>query len=200
MQKTIFIMSNQQGSVIVIAMVILVLLTILGISATTTSTTEVQISTNTVLHNVAFYTAESGLEAGRAILTDIKRADVASWDKLLYNSTDPPPDPLEKIRWNDTDCYSLNDILDTEGGRTVGQATFTLEIEDNDDLDGNLLVDTDDTIILTSTLESPYRNATATITATVQGGGVAFSQEHFDEGSTGVAALESREIVFGVRW
>ena len=40
---------------IVVAMIVLVLLTVIGISATSTSTTEVQISTNAVLHNIAFY-------------------------------------------------------------------------------------------------------------------------------------------------
>ena len=200
MQKTIFIMNNQQGSVIVIAMVVLVLLTILGITATTTSTTEVQIASNAVLHNIAFYTTESGIEAGRTVLGNLKQADGSSWDKLLYNSNEPPPDPLEKIKWNGTDCYTLNDILDADGGRVVGPATFSLQIEDNDDLDGNPLVDTGDTIILTSTLESPYRNATATITATVKGGGIAFSQEHYNEGSTGEATDESDAITLGVRW
>ena len=200
MQIRSSIINNQQGSVVVIAMIIMVLLTVLGISATTTSTTEVQISTNAVLYNIAFYTAESGIEAGRTVLSSLKRADAAAWDKLLYNSTDPPPDPLETIQWNGTDCYSLNDILDADGGRVVGPAAFSLQIEDNDDLDGNDEVDTDDTIILISTLEAPYRNATATITATVQGGGIAFSQEHYNEGSTGEAALESEAVAFGVRW
>jgi hypothetical protein len=200
MQNRSSIINNQRGSVVVITMIIMVLLTVLGITATTTSTTEVQISTNTLLYNIAFYTVESGIEAGRTVLNNLKRADVTAWDKLLYNSTDPPPDPLEKIEWNGTDCTSLNEILDADGGRVVGPAAFSLQIEDNDDLDGNDEVDTDDTIILTSTLETPYRNATATITATVRGGGVAFSQEHYNESSTGEAALESDAVAFGVRW
>ncbi len=58
MQKITSILNNQQGSVIVIAVIILALLTIIGIAATKTSTTEMQISTNAVLHNVALYTAD----------------------------------------------------------------------------------------------------------------------------------------------
>ncbi|MCP4623684.1 MAG: hypothetical protein GY850_09160 [bacterium] len=135
------------------------------------------------------------------MLNNIKMADVTSWDKLLNNSTDPPPDPLEVVVWNGTDCTSLNDLLDAAGGRTVGPATFfTLAIEDNDDLDGEWRVDTDDTIILTSTLAAPYRNANADITTTVQGGGTAYAQEHYNESSSGEAAVESETVSVSVRW
>jgi type IV pilus assembly protein PilX len=191
MQKITSIINNRQGSAIIVALIILVLLTIIGIAATNTSTTEVQISTNALLNNVAFYTVDSGIEAGRAVLNSIKMADVGSWDLLLFNATDPPPDPLEVIVWNGINCSTLNDIIDTDGGRTVGPATFTLTIKDNNDLDGNDEVDSDNTIELTSTLVSPYRNATATIRTTVRGGGAAFAQENYDSGSSGNAALET---------
>jgi hypothetical protein len=51
---------NEAGSVIVAAMLILVLLTIIGIAATSTSRTELNITSNTQLHKMAFFTAESG--------------------------------------------------------------------------------------------------------------------------------------------
>jgi hypothetical protein len=200
MQKITSIINNRQGSVIVIAMVVLVLLTIIGITATNTSTTEVQISTNALLNNVAFYAADSGIEAGRAALNNLKIADAGSWDKLLNNVTDPPPDPLEVIVWNGTDCTSLNDILDADGGRTVGPATFTLAIEDNIDLDVTMRVDTDDTVFLTSTLVTPYRNATATITTTVRGGGKAYAQKHYNASSHGQASAESETAATDERW
>ena len=92
-------------------------------------------------------------------------------------------------------CYTLNDIIDqTPGGRTVGLATFTLTIQDNDDLDGNVEVDSDDTIFLTSTLADPYRNATATISTTVRGGGEAYAQEHYNASSSGEAQVESEKV------
>lgn len=206
MQKMISIVNNQQGSVIVIAMVILVLLTIIGIAATNTSTTEVQISTNALLHNVAFYTADSGIEAGRAALNNIKIEDAGSWDKLLFN-IDAADEDKESIQVGGFDCvpnpcWTLDDIIDQidPDGRRVGPATYTLSIGDNDDLDGNDEVDSDNTIFLTSTLVSPYRNATATISTTVRGGGEAYSQEHYDAGSTGEAALESETASANVRW
>ena len=51
---------NNDGSVIVAAMLILVLLTIIGISATTMSNSELNITSNAQLHKMAFFTAESG--------------------------------------------------------------------------------------------------------------------------------------------
>lgn len=205
MPKITSIINNQQGSVIIIAVIMLVLLTVIGIAATNTSTTEVQISTNAVLHNIAFYAVDSGIEAGRAALNNIKIEDAANWDNLLLNLTAADINKVS-IKVGGLDCapnvcWTLNDIIDqTAGGRTVGPATYTLTLSDNDDLDGNAQVDSDDTVLLTSTLVAPYRNATATISTTVRGGGKAYSQEHYNAGSTGEAAAESDLASTDVRW
>jgi len=201
MQKITSIINNQQGSVIIMAVIVLALLTVIGISATNTSTTEVQVSTNAVLHNIAFYTADSGIATGRAALNNIKIVDAGNWDKLLFN-LDAADADKQVITWNGTDCTSLNEIIDADGGRTVGQAAYTLAIEDNDDLDGNDEVDSDDTIFLTSTLVSPYRNATATIRTEVRGGGEAYAQEHYNASSSGESGAESESVNTdgGPRW
>ena len=60
MQKMRFIVANEDGSVLVIALIILVLLTVIGIAATRTSDIELQISGNEKFHRLAFYGAESG--------------------------------------------------------------------------------------------------------------------------------------------
>jgi len=201
MQKITSIINNQQGSVIIMAVIVLALLTVIGISATNTSTTEVQVSTNAVLHNIAFYTADSGIATGRAALNNIKIVDAGNWDKLLFN-LDAADADKQVITWNGTDCTSLNEIIDADGGRTVGLAAYTLAIEDNDDLDGNDEVDSDDTIFLTSTLVSPYRNATATIRTEVRGGGEAYAQEHYNASSSGESGAESESVNTdgGPRW
>jgi Tfp pilus assembly protein PilX len=54
------ILKKDEGSVIVAAMLVLVLLTIIGIAATSTSRTELNITSNVQLHKMAFFTAESG--------------------------------------------------------------------------------------------------------------------------------------------
>ena len=214
MQKITSSLNNQQGSVIVIAVIILVLLTIIGIAATNTSTTEVQISTNAVLHNVALYTADSGIEAGRAALNIIKIADASNLDNLLFNFYAADEDKVSilvgGVACVPNPCWTLDDIIDQvePGGRTVGPATYTLTVEDNNDLDGdvgdpdgnNHEVDSDDTVLLTSTLVSPYRNATATISTTVRGGGEAYAQEHYNASSSGEAGAESETASTNVRW
>ena len=53
---------------IIAAIMVLALLTLIGISASSISTTEKQISTNSLLYERAFYTAESGLEHVRELL------------------------------------------------------------------------------------------------------------------------------------
>lgn len=53
---------NEEGSLIVIVLMILVLVTILGVSATTVSRTEVQISTNELISQRMFFTADAGIE------------------------------------------------------------------------------------------------------------------------------------------
>ena len=61
---------NENGSVLLISVVILMLLTVLGIFATTTSTIEVQIAGNDKWHKMAFYAADGGTEAGIALLEE----------------------------------------------------------------------------------------------------------------------------------
>ena len=52
--------ANDRGSALILALLVLVLLTLMGISATTTSTIEVQMAGNDKFHEMAFYSAESG--------------------------------------------------------------------------------------------------------------------------------------------
>lgn len=68
MRKKSIITGNEDGYVIIAAIMVLALLTLIGISASNISTTEKQISTNSLLYERAFYTAESGLEHVRELL------------------------------------------------------------------------------------------------------------------------------------
>lgn len=55
------LLKNEDGSIMVLALIILVLLTLMGISATTTSTIEVQIAGNARQIVEDFYIAEAGV-------------------------------------------------------------------------------------------------------------------------------------------
>jgi Tfp pilus assembly protein PilX len=190
------ILSNEKGSVIVVAMIVLALLTLIGISAVTTSTTEVTIATNDQLNKMVFYTADAGIEVGRQMLTVLKTSDPAAWDRLLAGTTFNWPDS----NGNPVAVNDLNHVVDATASRQVGPGTFTLQVSDNDDLDGDLEADTDDTLVLTST--GSYGNAQAQVRVTVRYAGAAdsYAQENYDSRKSGANANESVAVTNHQRW
>ena len=193
------IMSNlkcDDGSIVVVALIMLALLSIIGIAATNTSNTEVKISTNEQLYKIVFFGADTGIEVGRQILNDIKIANAGNWDNILAGTA---------FTWQDSDgndvnVSTLDQLVDATWNRNVGMATYTLQVIDNDDLDGNPLVDTDNIVVLTST--ATYRNARAQIQAAVRYAGPddEYAQEHYNTGNTSEAANENAEIAGTQRW
>lgn len=65
--KNIDVVTNEEGSVLIIAMMILVLLTLIGMSISNTSKIEIEIAGNERFHKRTFYAAEAGI--GHAIAT-----------------------------------------------------------------------------------------------------------------------------------
>jgi hypothetical protein len=187
---------TEGGSVMVVALLMLALLTVIGIAASNTSTTEMQISANEQQNRIVFYAADAGLNVGRQFLTDLKVDNPGNWDRLLAGTG---------ITWQDADgnpvnLITLDGVVDTTWNRNVGGAVYNLQIEDNDDLDGNPLVDTDNVVVLTST--ATFRNARAQVQASVRYIGPVdnYAQEHYDTGNTGTALNESAEITSQSRW
>jgi Tfp pilus assembly protein PilX len=196
MQTHPSILVNEKGSVIVVAMIILALLTLIGISAVTTSTTEVNIAANDQLNKMVFYTADAGIEVGRQMLNSIKTADSTAWDRLLAGTT---------FTWKDKSGNSiavnnLNQVVDATATRQVGLGTFALQVSDNDDLDGNPLVDTDDTIILTSSGSGPHAQAQVRVTVRYTGPPDQYAQEGYDSRKSGANANESTAVQNNRRW
>ena len=60
--------NNNRGSALVVALLMLVVLTLIGISATTTTTFELQIAGNDKLYKRAFYAADGGTEMGGELI------------------------------------------------------------------------------------------------------------------------------------
>jgi Tfp pilus assembly protein PilX len=196
MKNIISNLNRNDGSVVVVALIMLALLSIIGIAATNTSTTEVKISANEQLYRIVFYGADAGLEVGRQVLNDIKIANPGSWDNILAGTAFTWQD----AGGNDVNVSTLDQVVDATWNRSVGLATYTLQVVDNDDLDGNPLIDTDNIVVLTST--ATYRNAQAQIQATVHytGPADAYAQEHYNTSNTGEAANENAEIAGTQRW
>ena len=60
---------NEEGSVLIVSLLMLVLLTIIGISASTTSEIEIQIAGNDKLHKTVFHSTDSGIYSTPAIIS-----------------------------------------------------------------------------------------------------------------------------------
>ena len=173
---------GQKGFALILAMLILFILTVMGVFVLTTSKVDIQLSGNERQYKAAFYAAEAGIRTGCSALNALKTADSGSWDQLLAGT------------------LNLDSYIDGIGERDLENASFTLGVSDNDDLDGTNLVDSDNIIVLTS--NGQYENASVTIETTVRytGGGDQFAQEHYDTDSSGNASTESEAVVNSVRW
>jgi hypothetical protein len=96
MKRKPSIVNDDKGSVMVAALMVLVLLTIIGISASNISVTEVQIATNSLRYERAFYTAEAGLEHAKQSLkkpfvdnnkANVVNAATATWNFAIEDAT-----------------------------------------------------------------------------------------------------------------
>ena len=68
MNSALSIPKNEQGSILVIAIIVLMMLTLIGIAITTTASLELQIAGNDRLNKIAFYKADGGTEVGYELL------------------------------------------------------------------------------------------------------------------------------------
>jgi len=189
------ILSNQDGSAFVIALMILMLLSFAGVSAVNTSTMELKVADNEKNQKIVLYAADAGIEAGRAVLDILKEADTGNWDNLLQGN---------QLVGQATGVTTLDAVIDAGGGRNVSPAVFTLAVSDNDDLDGSTTVDTDNTIILSST--GIYGSSQTQVEAYVRytgggsGSGGDYAQEHYNAASSGERADEGAAVSSNRRW
>ena len=94
------ICANEKGSALVLALLMLVLLTLMGISATTTSTVEIQMAGGEKFYELAFYSAESG------------------WQRALNWLDNQFPGVTDNRVWDGTDFIAVAGSLDDAA--TVG--------------------------------------------------------------------------------
>jgi len=71
-------LDNNRGSALVVALLMLVVLTLIGISATTTTTFELQIAGNDKLYKQAFYAADGATEMGGELIE--QNIEDRDWD------------------------------------------------------------------------------------------------------------------------
>lgn len=114
------IFANEKGSALVIALLILVLLTLMGISATTTSTIEVQMAGNEKFYEMAFYSAESGwqsalnwLDGQYPAITQNLVWDGATFIEVEGNFEEAAPVGIPLAEDNNTEYYVKIEFVGT---------------------------------------------------------------------------------------
>ena len=117
MKKMISILKNEEGSVIVMALIVLVALTMIGIISTDNTVVELQIVRNETIYRQNFYRAESAVIDGAQVMEDSTLTVPPSkfWIQELANLTDP--DDMEDVNnWpgNSNLSNNMNKPLTTE--------------------------------------------------------------------------------------
>jgi hypothetical protein len=177
MSKIKYLPANENGSVIVAALMTLVLLTIIGISAINSSTTEQHLATNTLLYERAFYASEAGFEHAKGVLRvpynaqnqgNLALGNPGSWSFVLDGSGVIPG--MAAATDSDGD-----DVGDFEGGVQLLQSdlagiSYTVTVWNNDDRasGGTPTSDTDGRMMIRTVAAGP-RGATCAIESLIEG-------------------------------
>jgi hypothetical protein len=86
MPQAILLRKNENGYIIIVALLILALLTVISVSAINMSTTESKIATNELLFEKAFYAAEAGLQQ---VTEDLRSQYLSGNSAILATSGTP---------------------------------------------------------------------------------------------------------------
>jgi len=88
MKKMISILKNEEGSVIVMALIVLVALTMIGIISTDNTVVELQIVRNETIYRQNFYRAESAVIDGAQVMEDTNLTVAIPWIQTLATAPD----------------------------------------------------------------------------------------------------------------
>ena len=103
MKKMISNLKNEEGSVIIMALIVLVVLTMIGIVSTDNTVVELQIVRNETIYRQNFYRAESAVIDGAQVMEDsiLTVPPSRSWIQTL--AALPDPDYMEDVsNWDST--------------------------------------------------------------------------------------------------
>jgi Tfp pilus assembly protein PilX len=105
---------NQEGTVLIVALLMLIMLTVIGISASTISSIDIQIAGNDKFYKTAFYAADGGTEAGAQLLE--RNIDA----RAFTTSTVGSATIYNNDFWSQTQMPASNDASVTLSGNNVG--------------------------------------------------------------------------------
>jgi len=101
MDQNRFFSGNQEGSVLVVALMILVILTLLGISATTSTDIELRIAGNERNYKMTFFQADSGIYATPKVISACVDVD----SKWLDDNKELKITSIQALGSNPDDLY-----------------------------------------------------------------------------------------------
>lgn len=173
--KERWIIGREEGSVLIIALIMLVMLTLLGVSATTTSNIEMRIADNERNYQRAFYVADAGIEHARSLLTsklvENNTANLATGSPLEW---DFALDGSEGIgAATGTDYGSGAILLNNISFGPLSGYTYTVTVWNNGDPppngDGGGATDDADSVIMVQSDASGPNNAQVSIQVSLIG-------------------------------
>jgi len=146
--------NNQDGYVIIAALLMLTLLTIISVSAIDMSTTELKIATNELLYEKTFYAAESGLQH----LTELLRVQYYKGNSANLSSGGTPNWSFALQGAVDSDEDGIGDFVGSVSllNRKLDNIDIQVRVWNNDD-GGGPINDIDGLIYARSVAEGPRR-------------------------------------------
>ena len=130
MKSTINRLSDERGSVMVLALLILAFLTIMGLSTGSTSEFELKIAGNEKSHKVSFYNADAGIGAAPKLVSLCVDNGEAQdgLTGISYLDSNGEPDPSDSTL-DDTFFYEImgfDDLLGRASHDAAGDMSFAL--------------------------------------------------------------------------
>lgn len=177
---------DENGSVIVIMLIVLVLLTIIGVSATNMSSVEQKIAGNDKNHKIVFYHSESG------------NYSMAKWVTRILTDNEVPAAAVH--RFVNAENQDDNDLMDEAFGYNPCDTECDPEINPGCDSECN---DEDLTYTMTTGLKDPHSGLLKTATSNVSinleksrsqqavGGGAEFGR-----GASGIGERAAIEVPY----
>lgn len=100
MMKPLKSLANENGSAIVIALMLLSLLTVMGIWSTRKSNIETLIAGNEVARKMTFYRTEGGVIEGGFKIEEAAKGDLLSWSPAWLTEAGVAPDMTDPANWD----------------------------------------------------------------------------------------------------
>lgn len=121
--------NNEEGSVLIVALVILVLITIMGLTVTRNADIDIQIAKNEREYVQEFYTADSSWREGIQWL-DTRASSPAHVNKTLYVSGDPDDSEYYNVRNYGNGASDVTNITFPDGTEdgTLGSLDYWYKV------------------------------------------------------------------------